>query len=44
MRILRIPEGPEVGKVLREIEEKKLSGELITKADALQFLQAKKNI
>lgn len=41
MKILRIKEGPGVGKVLKILEEKKLSGRLKTKKDALIFLRSK---
>ncbi len=39
MRILKIKEGPMVGKVLRFIEDKKLAGEIKNAKDALNFLE-----
>lgn len=42
MKVMRIKEGPLVGKVLRFIEEKKLAGSLKTKSAALKFLRENK--
>lgn len=42
MKVLRIKEGPRVGKVLKYFEEKKLAGGLKTKQAALNFLRANK--
>lgn len=39
MKALRIESGPQVGKVLRVIEEKKLSNAIKTKNDALNYLK-----
>ena len=39
MKFLRIKEGPLVGKVLRALEEKKLSGKIKTKDEAKKFLR-----
>jgi len=43
MRILRIKPGPLVGKVLLQLEEKKLQNKIKTKKDAENFLRARKN-
>ena len=42
MKILRIEEGPRVGKILKIIEEKKLASQLKTKPDAIKFLEKNK--
>lgn len=42
MNILRIKEGPPVGKILKIIEEKKLANQLKTKPDAIKFLKKNK--
>lgn len=39
MRLLKIKEGPMVGKILRQIEEKKLNNEIKTKSAAMKFLK-----
>ncbi|MBI4050448.1 MAG: CCA tRNA nucleotidyltransferase [Candidatus Doudnabacteria bacterium] len=39
MKVLKIKEGPLVGKILRQVEEKKLAGKIKTKAQALDFLK-----
>ena len=36
---LGVPEGPEVGRLLRALEEKQLEGELRTREEALKWLQ-----
>lgn len=43
MKILKIKEGPAVGKVLKILEEKKLAGEIRTRSEAKRFLQKIKN-
>lgn len=42
MKILKIPEGPLVGKVLKVLDEKKLSGKIKTKIAARKFLKKRK--
>lgn len=39
MRILKMKEGPLVGKFLEQLEEKKLNNEIKTKSDAIKFLK-----
>ncbi len=43
MKILNLPPGEEVGKVVEELEEKQLSGELKTKKDAREWIKNRKS-
>lgn len=44
MRILKIKEGPLVGKILSMLEQKKLSGEVTNRIEAEKFLRSQKKI
>lgn len=44
MRILKIKPGPQVGKILEALEEKKLSGKISTGKQALAYLKSNKKI
>ncbi len=41
MQILRLPEGPEVGQILRKIHELQITGDITSRDEALQFLVQK---
>ena len=44
MKILKIKEGPHVGKALKLVEEAKLAGKISTKITAQKYLQRNKNL
>ena len=43
MKILKIKPGPQVGKILKHLEEKKLANKIKTKDEALKYLKRKRN-
>ena len=39
MEILKIPESPELGKIINALKEAQISGDVVSKEDAVKFIK-----